>query len=241
VSVVITAFFIPNMQRKGTIDLLLVKPIHRTTLLIYKYIGGLSFIFLNTTVAVVGVWLMFSIRSGVWAPGFLVSIPVITFFFAILYAVSTLFGVLTRSPIASILLTLGVWFALFLVGMLYQWFELTATDEGRRALAEAQSASKPPSERKPVENDGLTPDERRAQQGWFPRAVRGLHYVLPRTTDLDQLMNRYLQSDLMFANKVPGMKLDTTPITWGESLTVSGLFIVVLLGLSSWRFATRDY
>src|SRR5262249_35032902 len=39
VSIVITAFFIPNMLRKGTIDLLLVKPIHRTTLLLYKFVG----------------------------------------------------------------------------------------------------------------------------------------------------------------------------------------------------------
>ncbi|HEV3448194.1 MAG TPA: hypothetical protein VG099_26375, partial [Gemmataceae bacterium] len=48
VSIVLTAFFIPNMLRKGTVDLLLVKPIHRSTLLIYKYIGGLMFILLNT-------------------------------------------------------------------------------------------------------------------------------------------------------------------------------------------------
>src|SRR5207302_9259872 len=38
VSIIITGFFIPNMLRKGTIDMLLVKPIHRPTLLIYKYI-----------------------------------------------------------------------------------------------------------------------------------------------------------------------------------------------------------
>ena len=51
VSVVITAFFIPNMLRKGTVDLLIVKPIRRSTLLLYKYVGGLLFILLNTAVA----------------------------------------------------------------------------------------------------------------------------------------------------------------------------------------------
>ena len=55
VSVVITAFFIPNMLRKGTVDFLLVKPIRRPTLLLYKYVGGLTFIFLNTALAVGGV------------------------------------------------------------------------------------------------------------------------------------------------------------------------------------------
>ena len=54
--VIITGFFIPNMLRKGTLDLLLVKPISRWTLLLYKYVGGLSFIFLNAAVAVIGIW-----------------------------------------------------------------------------------------------------------------------------------------------------------------------------------------
>ncbi len=51
IGVVLTAFFVPNMLRKGTVDMLVVKPIHRVTLLLYKYIGGLTFIFLNTVVA----------------------------------------------------------------------------------------------------------------------------------------------------------------------------------------------
>src|SRR5262249_34101817 len=67
-STVITAFFIPNMLRKGTVDMLLAKPIHRTTLLIYKFIGGLTFMFLNTLVIVVGVWLILGWRTGVWLP-----------------------------------------------------------------------------------------------------------------------------------------------------------------------------
>src|SRR5260370_37088846 len=91
VSVVRAVFSIPNMLRKGTVDLLLVKPIRRPTLLLYKYVGGLTFIFLNTALAVGGVWLVLSLRSGVWAPGFLMSIPLITFYFAILYSLSTLF------------------------------------------------------------------------------------------------------------------------------------------------------
>ena len=241
VSVVITAFFIPNMLRKGSVDLLLVKPLHRSTLLVYKYVGGLAFIFLNTTLAVGGVWLALSLRSGVWAPGFLISIPVITFFFAILYSASTLFGVLTRSPIAAILLTCLVWFCLFLVGTLFSVFEMQATTEGRRAWNQAMNANRPANERKKYEDDGLTVDERRQQQGWFANGIRKLHFILPRTSDLGQLMNRYLIGDLLFANQLPGARLDTIPITWGESLTVSAAFIAVMLGLACWRFSAKDY
>ena len=55
-----------------------------------------------------GVWLVLALRSGVWDFSFLIVIPVLTFTFAILYAVSTLAAVLTRSPIVSILLRRSV-------------------------------------------------------------------------------------------------------------------------------------
>ena len=97
-AVVLTAFFMPNMLRKGTVDLLLVKPIHRFALLLYKYVGGLTFIFLNTAFAMGGVWLVIGLRSGIWAQGFSCMILVFTFYFAILYAVSALFGGADAQP-----------------------------------------------------------------------------------------------------------------------------------------------
>src|SRR5205807_6715264 len=93
VSIVLTAFFIPNMLRKGTVDLLLVKPIHRSTLLVYKYIGGLVFMFLNTAFVVAGIWLILGLRTGIWGPGFLASTGVLTFQFALYDAISTLVDV----------------------------------------------------------------------------------------------------------------------------------------------------
>src|SRR5262249_19678661 len=121
--VIITAFFIPNMLRKGTVDLLVVKPVRRTTLMVYKFTGGLTFIFLNSVIAVVGIWVALGLRSGIWAPGFLLSILVLSFFCGILYAVSALFVVLTRRAIVSILMACFVWFVLFVVGLAYAQLE----------------------------------------------------------------------------------------------------------------------
>jgi ABC-type transport system involved in multi-copper enzyme maturation permease subunit len=219
VSVVITAFFIPNMLRKGTIDLLIVKPIHRWALLVYKYVGGLTFILLNTCVAVGGTWLVIGLRSGIWAPGFLWTIPVITFFFAILYAFSTLFAVVTRSSIAALLLTVFVWFVMWITGFLYGYVEGTRQQEERRHGPEAAAQS----------------------QGVFSKTVRVIHFVMPRAKDLDQLTSQLLVRDLLTANQVKAQKIDSTPISWGESLTVSGLYIAVALGLSCIWFARRDY
>jgi hypothetical protein len=64
------------------------------------------------------------LRSGVWITGFLWMVPILTFFFAILYAVSTLMAVLTRSAVVAILVTVAFWFVCFLAGVFFTVFNL---------------------------------------------------------------------------------------------------------------------
>jgi ABC-type transport system involved in multi-copper enzyme maturation permease subunit len=263
VSIIITAFFIPNMLRKGTVDLLLVKPLRRTALLLYKYFGGLTFIFLNTAVAVGAMWVALGLRSGLWSPTFLMMIVVLTFFFAVLYAVSTLFGVLTRSPVASILLTVGFWAVATGVTAGHAWFELwrgvsagadqlhdQLGDEGLQALAKLEVSGGAQGRR-------ITLEELRFHENWLTLTLRGVYKVLPRTAELYQLLNFRLQHDLAFGEaitaakderpppKLPGgitlprMTLD--PPAPAETFAVSLAFIAMILGLASWRFAVRDY
>jgi hypothetical protein len=58
---------------------------------------------------------------------------------------------------------------------------------------------------------------------------------------LDLLTRKLLAEDLLTGNQLRYEKMDPTPISWGESLTVSGIFVALMLGLSCWRFATTDY
>jgi ABC-type transport system involved in multi-copper enzyme maturation permease subunit len=212
--VVITAFFIPNMLRKGTIDLLLAKPVRRSTLLIYKYVGGLTFMLLNALFAVGGMWLVLGMRSGIWAYEFLLSILVLTFYFAVLYSVSTLAAVLSRSAIVAILATCLAWFVLYLVGSGYS---------GLNALREE-------------------PEAKDWVPGWVYRTVNTAHYVLPRTKDLDYLMNILLsKADLTEAEREVMLAPLPKSMNWGESLAVCALFIAVMLGLSCIKFARQDY
>jgi ABC-type transport system involved in multi-copper enzyme maturation permease subunit len=216
IGVVITAFFIPNMLRKGTIDMLLSKPIHRPVLLVYKYIGGLTFMFINSCIAIGGVWLILGLRSGVWAPGFFVTIFTLTFFFAILYAVSTLFAVLTRSPIVAILVTCVFWFGMFLVGQIYTTFELFRKEPAMKEIKEN------------------IPD-------WAFTLVDVVHFVLPRTSDLNNL-NAHLVGMVLTDNERRDKGLAMLPETpWTESVIVSLAFVAVMLGLACWRFSTKDY
>jgi ABC-type transport system involved in multi-copper enzyme maturation permease subunit len=214
VSVVLTAFFIPNMMRKGAVDLLLSKPIMRPTLLIYKYIGGLTFVFINTAIAVGGVWLVIGLRSGIWSNRFLLIILGITFFFAILYAVSTLMAVLTRNAIVAILVTCAFWFLMWIAGTFY-----TGMDMIRKEKAMNESIPK-----------------------WVFTTADVMHAVIPRTKDLDLLTTKLIVDDTLgVAEKREGrMDLITFP-SWGEVLGVSGAWIVIMLGLACWRFSTRDY
>jgi ABC-type transport system involved in multi-copper enzyme maturation permease subunit len=219
ISVVMTAFFIPNMLRKGTVDLLIVKPIHRPVLLIYKYLGGLTFIFLNTAVAIGGVWLALGLKSGVWANYFLLMIPTLTFFFAILYAVSTLFGVISRSPIVAILVTCLAWFLFFAAGTAYTVVDSRAHEETRRNMP--------------------------ADQRWSDNAVctgiKVVHFVTPRTSDLNVLASIMLAQDFLSDEVVKSVREDETSITWGESISVSLAFIILMLAASCWWFHATDY
>jgi ABC-type transport system involved in multi-copper enzyme maturation permease subunit len=216
VGVVITSFFIPNMLRKGTIDMLLAKPIHRPVLLIYKYIGGLTFMFLSSCVAIGGVWFVLGLRSGDWSPGFVLTIFTLTFFFAILYSVSALIGVLTRTPIVAILVTCIVWFGLWLVGQIYSALTMIRKEP---ALAEVK--------------DGVPT--------WLFTTTDVLHFVLPRTSDLNVLNVHLVGSVLTDNERRLGGFLALPDVSWTESITVSLVFISVMLGLACWRFSRKDF
>ncbi len=212
VTIILTAFFIPNLMRKGSLDLILSKPVGRGELLVYKYVGGLTFMFLVAGVAIGGVWLVMSVRSGHWSPVFLLSIPMLTFSFAILYAFSALLGVLTRNAIVAILLTILFMFLLWAVGT------------GKSVLDLYRSA--------PVkEGDGVPK--------WLEYTVDGANAVLPRYKDLDKLMSRTLAEGVSTPADLKARDRLDLP-SWGSAIGVSMAFITLMLLLAYWRFATRD-
>lgn len=209
-SVVITAFFIPNMLRKGALDLLISKPVGRAQLLVYKYIGGLTFIFLLSSFTIGGVWLVLAVRSGNWNPTFLLVIPALTFTFAILYAVSTVVAVFTRSAIAAILLSLAFMFAMYLVGQAKSFFDFNK-----------------------VTNEFDLPE-------WSYTLVDALNNVLPRYKDLDKLTTRLIVDGVTPVGDARLQGLFTDYPSWGGTIGVSLAFIALMLTIASWRIGTRD-
>jgi ABC-type transport system involved in multi-copper enzyme maturation permease subunit len=234
-STIITAFFIPNMLRKGTVDLLLAKPISRPALLLYKYIGGLLFIFLNTVIVIVGIWLVLGLRTNLWGVGFLLSIPVLTFQFAMYYAVSTLFAVLSRSPIVAILMTCLCWFVFaVIVGQLYSWIDKT---RNLREIMEAQVEA----------GFGEMPPEGQMLEKPFPDWVYTtadiVHLVTPHLKDLDTLTDKWILDDVLPADSRDRKLADKLfeNFQWTETIMVTSFYIVALLAFSCWWFARKDY
>ncbi|MEE2718312.1 MAG: ABC transporter permease [Planctomycetota bacterium] len=112
---VTTSGMFPEFISTGSIDLILSKPIGRMRLFFIKYLSGLLFVILQVCVFCVGSFVVIGLRGGVWLPGIFISIPLVVLFFSYLYAFSVFFGILTRSTIAALLLTILCWFMIFVV------------------------------------------------------------------------------------------------------------------------------
>jgi hypothetical protein len=108
-----TASLIPDFVQGGAIELAVSKPISRARLILTKFLTGLTFVALQVTVFTVACFVVIGIRGKSWEPSLFLAIPIMVLFFSYLYAVCALFGLLTRSTIASLLLTLLFWFLVF--------------------------------------------------------------------------------------------------------------------------------
>ncbi len=117
IAILVTAPIIPQMFDPGALHLLLSKPISRWLLFLSKFIGGCAFIMIGATYLIGGLWLILGSRFGVWDANILLSIPIYLFVFAIYYSVSSLIGIIWRSPIVCIALTIVFWLACFLIGL----------------------------------------------------------------------------------------------------------------------------
>jgi len=108
----VTAGFITSIMEKGSIDLLLSKPVSRWVYIAGRYTGAVLIIFAEVAYLIVGLWLVAGFSLGSWNAAFLLSIPIITLAFAGVYSLVTLFGVLTRSSWFAIIIGL----ALYIIG-----------------------------------------------------------------------------------------------------------------------------
>ena len=237
VGVVITAGFIPNMLQKGMLDLYISKPIGRSRLLVYKYIGGLTFVALLVGATAAGVWLVLGLRTGVWAPGLLLVAPVLVAYFAVLYAVSTAVAVLTRSGLLAILATALAWAVCWGGGVLHE--QVAAADRAEAKVKEELGKMRGGAA---ADGDDLPPEFGRVMTvaGWVRTVDAVLRPVMPRTYDLDAWGVHLIADGLLTDAEKQQRGLDHPPPNWALTAASCVGWIAVLLFLACWRFTTRD-
>lgn len=112
-ALVTTAGLIPDLIASGSIDLTLSKPLGRLRLFLTKFTAGLLCTALQVFVFTLAAFFVLGIRAGSWEPGLFWAVPLMVLFFSFLFSICVLLGMITRSTVASLLITLLVWFVIF--------------------------------------------------------------------------------------------------------------------------------
>ena len=104
-----TASVFPDFLSGGGVDMLLAKPRRRPSIFIAKFVASLLFAAVPVTLVCLGVLLSMRTALGVWEFEILYALPYVLLFYSSLFAVCVLVGTVTRSALASLLLTVVIW------------------------------------------------------------------------------------------------------------------------------------
>lgn len=103
-----SAGLIAAVLEPGRVELLLSKPIRRHHILLGRYVGNLLIVAANLVYLVVGFWLIFGAKTGVWRPHLLVAAIVTLAVFSVMLSFILLTAVLYESAAVSILSTFAL-------------------------------------------------------------------------------------------------------------------------------------
>ena len=239
VSVAVTAAFVPNMVRKGTLELLLVRPIPRWQLLVFKYVGALLLVAGLLGILVLAVWLITGILANVWSPGVLLALPSLLVFFALLLSVSVLTGVITRSVISAMLVTVAYWAILFIAGQMNNVAVESRIREANVGKLRPTSIAETIRGRQPRREEGFKPGRKPFYQTTIGRITEGVYAFLPHTEDLDNLVDRQLMRDFAVAGPFRAL-MESASFSWEKGLGLTLLHTVAYLGIACTIFSRRD-
>ncbi|MCC7439579.1 MAG: ABC transporter permease subunit [Armatimonadetes bacterium] len=93
-----TAGIVPSMMEKGTIDVLISKPVDRAMLLFGRTLGGIIAVGANLLLFVLGIFAIYGFFSGIWLTSFVVWTFLISFFgFLVFYSFVVCMNILSES------------------------------------------------------------------------------------------------------------------------------------------------
>jgi len=100
-----TSNLIPTLLQPGFIDLFISKPVSRFAILSGRFLGAIAIVAFNVSYLILGTWLIMSLKTNIWNPGFLLAGIMIVFTFMVLYSLMTFLGLITRSGPFALMIT----------------------------------------------------------------------------------------------------------------------------------------
>lgn len=266
-ALVSTSSIIPDMVTGGSIDILLSKPIGRVRLFLTRYVTGLLFVTVQVAVFTIGSFLVIGFRGGSWEPWILIAIPLVVVFYSYLFSVCALVGLLTRSTIASLLVTILFWLFIFgvssaegitLIGKTSSMIVMENMQEEYEIAEEQGDPTMLPMVKTRLEDATDAFETWNNVHVWFYWSKT----LLPKTDETIGLLERILRqrAGMDVGNTEPDENIrvfgpseisrrefeervqeqaDSRSVTWiiGTSL----LFEAIILAIACWRFSRRDF
>lgn len=177
-----TAGFLPGFLHPSSVTVLLAKPTPRWLLLVGKTLGVLAFVGLHATAFVGLTWAALGLKTSVWNPAYLASIPLLLVQFAAFFGFSAVLATMFRSTVVSVIGVIGCW--LICMAINYSHHSLVAApilqkqDDARREemkarlLDEAVKNAKPRPD--PQKIPKLGPDGKVVQDMTTPKSAAEL-------------------------------------------------------------------
>jgi ABC-type transport system involved in multi-copper enzyme maturation permease subunit len=248
-AIISTCSIFPQFLQSGSIELALSKPVSRLRLFLLKYLGGLLFVAVQTTLFCIVAFVAIGLRLEEWSISIFWAVPIITFAFSLIYCVGVLIGVLTRSTVFALLGALLFWSMTlvaqwtedFVYKMAYVMPEMGMTvNFATGQVEEAQGDS---------------------ANGWKNHysTIQTVTRILPKTRECTLSLKRLIRFKER-ASLLSGLGLDamlageeTDPIfreamkkyelrhSWFSLVGSSVIFEILVLGLAATIFIRRDY
>jgi ABC-type transport system involved in multi-copper enzyme maturation permease subunit len=98
-----TSTLFPTMLQKGSIDLLLCRPLPRWRIVTARFLGGAAIMAFNAAYLFVGVWAVLGLKAGVWNNRFPLSTILVIFAFIVLFSVVMIGSVITENGPSGLL------------------------------------------------------------------------------------------------------------------------------------------
>jgi ABC-type transport system involved in multi-copper enzyme maturation permease subunit len=216
-----TAFFVPRMLEKGSADVLFSKPVSRATLLFARYLSGILFVAILAGGLVLGMYVGFLVVSGYGDAGFLWGALTLVYLFAIVHAVATLAGVMTRSTVAATLIALVFFMG---SGCVHQAWRIRTFIQDKKLTSKLRESLE-----SNAESDTVVPTILEEDPGTFVRGMLllldSLHYTLPKTSDADLITRKLRRAierrDVAVVDETIHLTIPAAPI--GFDLLEEGL------------------